>query len=181
MKVMNDNLVLIIIASVVGAVLIGVAVYYVLRFMRGSIKLNLQKTAFNPGETIRGNLQLITKKDIQGNKLVVSLIGKQIIKTNRGDKTETEHREVYRNEVLVEDARLYNAGHTARYDFEIPVPDPKSQELISNPMVQQMVSALRILGSTRSHMKWNIEARLDAVGIDLATSQPVSLHIDLMV
>lgn len=178
---MNDNLVLIIIASVAGAVLVGVAAYYILRFMRGSINLTLQKTAFNPGETIRGNFQLITKKDIQGNKLVVSLIGKQVIKTNRGDKTETEHREVYRNEVLIEDARLYRAGHNARHDFEIPVPDPKSHELMNNPMIQKMASALRILGSTRSHMKWSVEARFDAVGIDLAKSQPVSINIDLMV
>jgi hypothetical protein len=178
---MNDNLVLIIIAAVAGAALVGVAVYYVMRFLRGSIKLTLQKTAFDAGEIIHGNFQLTTKKDIQGNKLVVSLIGKQVIKTNRGDKTETEHREVYRNEVLIEDARLYNAGHTSKHDFEIPVPDPTSQELMNNPMIQKMASALRILGSTRSHMKWSVEARLDARGIDLATSQPVSINIDLMV
>jgi len=178
---MNDNYVLIIIAVVAGSALVGVGVYYVLRFMRGSIKLTLQKTAFDAGETIRGSFHLITKKDIQGNKLVVSLIGKQVIKTNRGEKSETEHREVYRNEVLIEGARLYNAGYSSKYDFEIPVPDPKSQELINSPMVQKMISAMRILGNTRSHMKWRIEARLDAKGIDLASSQPVSINIDLIV
>jgi predicted small secreted protein len=177
---MYENIVLIIIAAVAGVVLVGVAVYYVMRFMRGSIKLTLQKTAFNAGETIRGSFQLITKKDIQSNKLVVSLIGKQVIKTNRGDKTETEHREIYRNEVMIEDSRLYRAGHNAKHDFELPVPDPKSQELMNNPMIQKMALALRILGSTRSHMKWSVEARLDARGIDLVTSQPVSINIDFL-
>ncbi len=175
---MQDNFILIIIAVVAGAALLGVAIYYVLRFMRGSIKISLQKTAFEPGETIQGSVYLVTKKDIQGNKLVVSLIGKQEIKTRRGEKTETEQREIYRNEVLIEDARQYSAGYSATYDLEIPVPDPKSQELMNMPMMKQMISAIRILGNTRSRMKWRVEARLDAKGIDLATSQTVSINID---
>lgn len=178
---MSNNLLLILIAIVVGGGVIAVIAYYVVRFMRGSIKLSLPRTAFNPGDTITGSFDLHTKKPIQGNKLVVSLIGVQVTKTYEGGKTRTRSREIYRDETLVEDARAYPAGHTARHEFELTAPNTSAPEFMSSTLGQTLTAALRLLSNRHTYLKWKVEARLDAKGVDLATSTPVSVNIPQLV
>ncbi len=175
---MTDNTILIIVLSVAGIVLIGVAVYYLLRFMRGTIKMTLTQTAFNPGETISGSFTLHTKKPIEGNRLIVSLIGVQETKTRDGDKTESHSREIYRNEVLIEGNKAYPAGYQATHNFEIPTPDTGSQEFLNSGVGQALTAAFSLLGNRRTEFRWKVEARLDAKGIDLATSKRVTLNMN---
>jgi len=93
---------------IVAVVLIvgGIAAYYIARFMRGSIKLSMVRTAFGPGEMIEGSFDLLTKKTLQGNKLVVRLIGTREERTRDSDgDTKTRWREFYRDEVVLEEAK----------------------------------------------------------------------------
>lgn len=175
---MEDNLVLIIVAAVAGVVIVGLAVYYLMRFMRGSIKMTLTQTAFNPGDTIKGSFDLLTKKPIEGNKLIVSLIGTQVTKTKDGDNTRSDTREIYRNEVLIEEEKVYRAGYTARYDFELPTPNTGAQEFLNSTAGQAITAAFSLLGNRRVELKWRVEARLDAKGIDLATSKRINIHMN---
>jgi hypothetical protein len=175
---MAENTVLIIVLSVAGLVLVGVAVYYLLRFMRGTIKMTLTQTAFNPGETIKGSFIIQTKKPIEGNKLIVSLIGVQETKTRDGEKSESHSREIYRNEVLIEGAKVYPAGFESTHDFEIPTPDTGSQEFLNSGVGQALTAALSLLSNRRTEFRWKVEARLDAKGIDLATSKRVTLNMN---
>ena len=75
---MSENQVFILIAALLGGGILTAIIYYVVRFMRGSIKLSLARTMFNQGDTIAGSFELLTKKAIEGNKLVVSLIGVKV-------------------------------------------------------------------------------------------------------
>lgn len=175
---MGDNLVLIIVAAVAGVVLIGVAVYYLMRFMRGSIKMTLTQTAFNPGDTIKGSFDLHTKKPVEGNKLIVSLIGTQVTKTKENDSTRSDSREIYRNEVLLENAKVYPAGHTSTHDFEIPTPNTGAQEFLNSTTGQAISAAFSLLGNRRTEFIWKVEARLDAKGVDLAKSKRVTLNMN---
>ncbi|MFC1460960.1 hypothetical protein ACFLQR_00385 [Verrucomicrobiota bacterium] len=178
---MLENTVLIVIAVVVGGGIVAAIAYYVVRFMRGTIKLSLPRTAFNPGDTIAGSFDLNTKKAIQGNKLIVSLIGTQVTKTYKDGKTRTRSREIYRDEVLIEDAKAYHAGSTATHNFELSVPNMTSPEFLNSTVGQALTAAFRLLSDRSTRLKWKVEARLDAKGVDLATAKSVSINIRQLV
>jgi hypothetical protein len=169
---------LLIVGGVVGGVILSIAAYYILRFLRGSIKLSLPKTIFNPGEAITGSFELQTKKDLEGNKLLVSLIGTEITKSYHNGKQRTHTHEIYRDSVVVEEARPYSAGYLANYTFSIPTPDSKApaSELLNSTIGKTLTTAFQLLGNRSSQLKWKIEARLDAKGVDLATSKPISIN-----
>ena len=173
---MSQTLVLTVIGVAVGAGLVAVIAYQVARFMRGSIKLSLRRTAFNSGDPITGRFELHTKKAVQGNKLSVSLIGVQVTTSYSGGKQRTRSREIYRNEVLIEEGKTYPAGHTAGYDFQLVVPNANAPDFLNSPLGQALGTALRLLSNSDSRLKWKVEARLDAKGVDLATAQSVSIN-----
>lgn len=177
---MSDKMAVIFMASIVvfvGGIIIATIAYYIARFLRGSIKLSLPCTAFDPGSTIKGEFALHAKKDLEGNKLIVSLIGVQITKTYQKDgKTSSQSQEIYRNETLVEPAKSYPAGYTADYDFELPVPNINTPGLMNSPLNQPLNTAMNLLGGREIRQEWRVEARLDAQGVDLADSQKISLN-----
>jgi len=155
----SQNLVLTVIGVAVGVGLAAVIAYHVARFMRGSIKLSLRGSAFNSGDTITGRFELHTKKAIQGNKLSVSLIGVQVTTSYDGGKEQTRSREIYRNEVLLEEGKAYPAGHTAGYDFQLVVPNANAPEFLNSPLGQALSTALRLLSNSDSQLKWVVADR----------------------
>ncbi len=174
---MSENMIWILIGLALGGAVIAVIIYYLMRFLRGSIKLTLANTAFNPGETIKGSIELLTKKQIQGNKLIVSLIGDQVSKIYKDDKKETRTREIHRGEILIESARVYSAGHSAIHTFEINIPGNDNVAAGNSALGQALSMASSLLSSRETYYEWRVEARLDAEGIDLAKSQKISINL----
>ena len=174
---MEGNAIPIVIMSGIAVAIIAVVTFYIVRFMRGSIKLLLPRTTFNPGDTITGSFDLVTKKPIQGNKLTVSLVGVQVTRTYENGKTRTRSHEIYRHETLVEEARAYPAGHTARHNFEIIAPDTSAPEFLNSPLGKTLTAALHLLSNRNTYLKWRVEARLDAKGADLVSSTQVSINM----
>jgi len=177
---MLSSIVLTLVIVVVVGVIAAIAAYYVMRFMKGSIKLSLPQTGFEPGQTINGSFALEVKKPIQSKKLIVSLIGLKITKTRDGDKTRTRTDEIYRNEVVIEEARDYPAGHTAEHKFELATPNTGSSDFMNSALGQTVGAALRLLSSRSTRLKWKVEARLDTKGVDLAASKSVSINMPHM-
>lgn len=162
-------------------VIAGVAAYYIIRYMKGSIKFTMPRTGFGAGEMVTGSFELAVKKPIQGNRLVVSLIGDEIETYYRDGKRRTRSREVYRDEKVIEDARSYQPGHRAVHEFEIQAPSDGSSQVPSevpeNAVLQTVVGVAKALSGRRRRLKWRIEARLDAKGVDLATSKSVTINM----
>ncbi len=173
---MSENQIIIIIAVVIVAVAIGAGGYFLARFMRGTIKVLLPKTAFDQGESIKGSFELHTKKYIQGNRLIVSLIAERVTEIRRGDKTESRTDEIYRNEKLIEDATDYRAGFVKKYDFEIAVPNQSATELMDSPLVQSLAAAATLLGNRKTLIRWKLQALLDAKGIDIVSTKKLSVN-----
>jgi predicted small secreted protein len=173
---MEDNTILIIIAVVAGIAIIAIAGFYIARFLRGSIKLQLTQTAFDPGSNINGSFELKTRKPIEGKKLIISLIGYEVIETRRDGKTETRRNEIYRNEKNVEGEKVYQAGYEQRYDFEIAAPKSSSPEFMNSPLAGALASAASLLSNRRTRLQWKLEARLVAKGIDLVGSKKISIN-----
>ena len=94
---MSPEVLKIAIPAVIVLVVALIAGYYIARFMRGSIKITLAKNSFNSGEQVTGSFDLITRKEIDGNRLFVSLIGKEVTRQRHGEKTRTHTREIYRD------------------------------------------------------------------------------------
>jgi hypothetical protein len=167
---------LILILAAIGIVLAIVAGYYVIRFMRGSIKLTMVRTGYNAGDTITGSFELHTKKPIEGNKLTVSLIGTQVTRTRRGGKTRTESHEIYRNETVIEGPTRYPAEHRSTHEFEIATPNSQTPDFANNPIFQGLATAMGMLSDRQTYLKWRVEARLDAKGVDLVASKKVTVN-----
>jgi hypothetical protein len=174
---MPNNPILILILAAIGVVMAIVAGYYVIRFMRGSIKLTLVRTGYNAGETITGSFELHTKKPIEGNKLTVSLIGTQVTKTYQGEKSRTRSHEVYRNETVIEEAKHYPAEHRSTHEFKISTPNSSAPNFASSPVFQGLATAMGMLSDRQSYLKWRVEARLDAKGVDLVASKKVTVNV----
>jgi hypothetical protein len=173
---MQSHLILVLIIVVLGGVLAAVIIYHILRYLRGSIKLSLPCTAFNPGDAITGSFELMTKKEIQGNKLLVSLIGSKTVHTHHGGKKRTRTEEVYRDEVVIEGEKNYFAGYTATYAFQVKAPNLQAPDFLNSQVGQILGATIRLLSDQSSRITWKVEARLDAKGVDLATSRAVSIR-----
>ena len=161
-----------------GAVVVigSISAYYIARYLRGSIKLVLPQTSFAAGETIIGEFDVITRKEIPGKRLFVALVGMEIIEEKRGEKTERRTREVHRHEETLEQALTWPAGQTKHYAFKLPSPTAPAPELLNSTVVRAARIGMELLGANRRRMKWHVEVRLDAKGIDLATSQRVHIN-----
>ena len=173
---MSQTVTLIIVGGVIGLAVVLVAGYFIVRHMRGSIKMTLANSSFSAGEQITGSFTLMTKKDIEGQKLVVALVGKEITEERHGDRNRTDTREIYRDEKVLEEARNYPAGFSADYGFQLKAPAPGGSDSIGGAIGDAIELGLDVLGGDRTRIEWNVEARLKAGGIDLATGRQVYIN-----
>lgn len=169
-KIVMIILILIIIVSLV---------YHIIRFMRGKIKLTIPTKVFNLNDVINGSFELHTKKTIQGNKLLVRLIGKHISISYKDGETKKRTSEVYRDEITIEQDKTYQAGSVATYNFELPLPKEYKPELADSKIVKTAEAVFDFLDDGRDFMKWQVVVLLDAKGVDLNASQTISTNISI--
>ena len=176
---MGENIVLlIIIASLAGAV-VSVAVYYLLRFLRGKIQISLPVISFAPGDMVKGSIFLSTKKPMQGNKLVVRISAVRVSKSYRNGKSHTSRHVIFKNETIIEQPKQYPAGYNRKYNFQIPVPDLKADTQELNGTMGTIVKALSSVSNMSSRIDWKVEARLDAKGVDLSNSKKIFVNMPM--
>lgn len=163
-----------------GAVVVvgSIVAYYIARYLRGSIKLTLPQNSFAAGEAIAGSFDVITRKEIQGNRLYAALIGHEITEERHDEKTQTHTREIHRHEETLEKALTWPAGQTKNYTFTLPSPAAPAPEMLNSTVIRAARIGLELLGADKRRLKWTVEIRLDAKGIDLATSQRVHINSD---
>jgi hypothetical protein len=161
-----------------GAVaLVGsLAAYYLARYLRGSLTLVLPQASFAAGEAISGSCAVITRKQIQGNRLYAALIGVEVTEERRDGKTHTHTREIHRHEVNLEKALTWPAGQTKHYTFTLPAPSAPAPESLNPTIVRAARIGLELLGANRRRLRWTVEVRLDAKGVDLAASRRVHIN-----
>lgn len=163
---------------VIAVVVLGFVGYGMARRARGSIELSLPQTAFEPGETIRGSFVLHTKKPIEARRLVVSLTASEVTKTRQQDgKTRSRSTQVFRDERTLEGEKAYPPDTRETHEFEIDVPNPEQPEALDSPIGAGMSTALRALSRSRTYLRWRLEVRLVAKGIDLVTAKQVSVNL----
>jgi hypothetical protein len=174
---MSSEVLKIVIPAIFVLVVVLVAGYFIVRYMRGSIKITLEKNSFNEGEQIAGSFELTTRKEIEGNRLYVMLVGKEVTKERRGDKRRTHTREIYRDEVTIEEAKTFSAGETLNYDFQLGTPSSGGPDFLSSPLGKTLKVGMEMLGGRRSYLRWIVEVRLDAKGVDLSSRKKITVNM----
>lgn len=160
--------------AAIGLIALTVAGYFILRYLKGSIKIELDKTSFTAGETIKGKFRLIARQTIEANKLTVALVAEEVIKRKDSDgKNITETQEVYRDEEVIEGKHLYEKGFDNTHDFELLVPGTSESSMDNSKMGQALKTLGSMMDMNRRYLEWSIEVRLDAKGIDLTDSEKV--------
>ena len=173
---MTDSSILTIIITVAAIALIATGAFFFARYLRGKIKLQLPVTGFNPGDPIKGSFELHAKKPITGKRLIVRLTGTKHIRTKRGDKTETHSHEIFRKEELIEESRDYPAGFRESYAFEIAAPQSGQSEVPGGDLLKTLSSTVDMIGNRRVEIRWKLEARLIAKGLDLVGSRRIYIN-----
>ena len=144
---MSAEVLKIVIPAILVLAVVLVAGYYIIRFMRGSIKIALTKNSFNEGEQITGSFELTTRKETDGNRLYVMLVGKEVTKERRGDKTRTHTREIYRDEVTIEEAKTFSAGQTKSYDFQLATPSSGGADFLDSALGKTLKVGMELLAA----------------------------------
>lgn len=157
---------------IVGALLLaaaGVGAYYLARYLKGSIRITLSRNSFNAGEAVEGSFELLARKEISANALTASVAAYETVRERdfRG-RSKTHTREIYRTGQTLEQARVYPAGYRGGYRFRIPLPDGHFGA--GGPMLG---STLGFLSGASRNVSWKVEIRLDAEGVDLASSEKI--------
>jgi len=173
---MSSGLIAIIAIAAIVAVIAMVSGYYLARHSRGSIKMALPGGAYEPGGTIEGTFTMTTKKPLEGKRLFVAVIGREVTEEREGDTTRTRSREIYRDEQVIEEARTYPAGETKEYPFQLKAPDINNTDSVGGMLGEALDLGLDLLSSRDERLEWRVEARLDASGIDLADSTRIYLN-----
>lgn len=161
-------------------------------FSKGSIRIELKKYNFNPGENIEGKLRVSLKKPMKGKGLRVGLYGKRIDRymttdgivgssSKKSVGTSTRSDIFYKFEQPVSGSQEY---HNNEFDFSLFIaPDIlEKAEQKENKMVEGMqdtVNALKVVtgGTTRTdtQVKWVVKAILDLPGFDVSKGQDITL------
>lgn len=178
-----------IVIAVIVLILGGVIAYYVARFMKGKLTLELSRSSASSEELISGTVSLEAKKSIHG-LLKVSLVGreKRTRRKSDGDK-DTEWVEVYRYDQVLEETRDFEPGFVQNYPFDLLA--PTSEEVRSgSAMLKAMANkagdgvmggmmkmAAGAAGTFAGRVYWHVESRLDADGVDLFTKEKCSVNL----
>ncbi len=166
-----------IIFGVLGLAVVWVIIYFIIRFLRGSLKLQLSSTAINPGEKLTGHCDLTAKKEIEGYRLFASLIGTRVTKTNRNGSTQSHSTVIYRNEAQMEGNKTYPAGFNQRYEFSLDAPQQGGSGFMNSDLANNLGNAVGFLTGNRSRLSWKVEVRLDCKGVDLAASKKITVNM----
>lgn len=178
-----------ILITVAAIIIAAIIAYYLARFMKGKLQIELTQNAAKSEELISGSVTLLAKKPIHG-LLKVSLVGreKRTTRDRDGDKT-TKWVEVYRYDHVLEETRDFDAGYQQTYPFDLLAPtssEVRSGEHLLKAFAAQagegmLGSAIKAAAKASHYMagriQWHVESRLDAKGVDLIATQKCEIHL----
>ena len=151
-----------------GIVIIGIITYYVIRFLKGSLKINLEKNYFYFGDEINGTIKLKAKKIIESDRFLVALVEEELRSTGKSSRWV----EISRIEKTLEGKRNYPMNFSNSYSFKFLIPEIAKENLNSEFNLNIMNGFFKIL---KRYRRWRIISRVDATGVDLFSSKVISI------
>jgi hypothetical protein len=171
----NNPVIMYVVFGGLGAAVVGVVVYYILRWMKGSVRLEFENRAYRPGETIQGVVHLKCRKLVEANRFFVALLCHRVTRERRNGKTHTHRHEILRQELDVAPAGQFAAGTTQMFEFALPIPARQATVSTGNETLDSILRAVASFGASQ-RLEWSLEARVDARGVDLASRKRISIN-----
>ncbi len=199
MESFSDQPFLYIIVAVVGAGILGVAGYFVMRALKGSLALQLNRESVRSGETLTGTLVVNARKGLDADRLYVALVGERQVKSrNTRGQTSTKWVTFYRDEVDLLTNEFVRAGPGQSHAFALKAPTMEQAEGFAKTGLDELEAAIAGVGNERAtkfarelaglarssnilghgKRRWKVIARLETRGVDLATSERVNVSLD---
>jgi hypothetical protein len=156
---------------VLGVILIGVILIIIITLIKsgkGKIEIIPEKTSYNFGETITGNINVKLKKPIQSKNLRLRLYAERtsirITRNNEGRNERNNQKDIIFDFTQdIEKAKEYSPGE---YNFPFKINLPK-QVLGLNGIINNVNKVFGSLNQNSSYVKGYISANLDAGIIDV--------------
>ncbi|MEJ6717996.1 MAG: hypothetical protein QNK82_05855 [Akkermansiaceae bacterium] len=172
-----------IIIGVIALILFCLALYYIVRMMKGKVEIELPKRGYNSGEEISGAVTLTSRKELKMNRFFVALIGYERIERYDSDgNRKTRRKEIYRYEHNLTEAGALRAGNNQRFEFTIVAPGSQksadSSELSGQiaGAIKTTANVISAMSGTSRRLEWKLEARADLPGVDLASSKKLRVN-----
>jgi len=170
---MSGDTVFYIMFGLVAAAAVTFVTVFILRKLKGSLKIVMPRTSFASGGDMEGQILVKINKETLGNFLSVALVADEVTTRYEDGERETDTREVYRDEYQLEGNRTYPPGHEAALDFKLTIPAMNNRETALGKAIETLAHSF---GSRKSRVEWTVESRLDAQGVDLVTKKTVSVR-----
>ena len=162
------------------AIAAGVGLFFYLKFRKGSVALRLTGNSFAVGDTVDGVLAVTCRQDLFVDQIAVSLVcvahWQSSYYDNEGKrKTRNHSEEQLRREYELARGVSLTAGTNQEFPIDFQVPQSARSFRSDSSSGGMLGNVFRQLGSSHRY-GWKLEARLDMKGLDLTTSQRVSIY-----
>lgn len=144
----------------------SLGLYFILRYLKGTLDIRVENNNLKFGDTLNGTLKLKVKKAIQSNRLFVALVEEEY----RSNGKSGSWVEISRQETTIEESRNYPINFSNFYQFEFQIP---AKEILLNTTTNQFINI--ISSFLKRKTRWRIIARLDAEGVDLDKYMIISI------
>jgi len=159
---------------------IGIALYFFLKYRKGTIKITMLQTNYNYGDKIAGSFILHAKKTIVGEDLSVHLICQKKETTTRNGKRQVKwvHFKKYTHNIA--QRMTYEPGLRREHDIQIKI--PSYQEVFWDPIRPDLwdsifwnIAEKFIKNITHGEYRWQISVLLLAEWLDIGKVSKISV------
>ena len=163
-----------IVLSGIGALVLTLIAFWILRKMKGSITITPEKYNYAPGETIKGKILLKLKKPITADQLIIGL---RCQRTERSTSLNTGKSQPSTSNIFdfnqpLEGKKDY-APSEYPYDFAITIPQNVSPQL--EGIAGSLVKSASILMGQNASLRWYLYAELECDGVNLSKEIQVNV------
>jgi len=154
-------------------------------FGKEQITIDLEKYDYTPGESIKGTVKVNLKKPVEGRKLYVELIGRQVQRQSgisvanvamgsSRASSRSSYRIVYKFDMPLGSEKTY---HTGEYPFEIKIPADILQTTTAPTAEGKLggaIKAAQMLGGISTRTDWIVQTQLDVpMKLDIKKAQKI--------
>ncbi|MCR4335061.1 MAG: arrestin family protein [archaeon] len=147
-------------------------------FGAGKIDLKLEKTVFNPGETIQGEVFLKVNKPTKAKGVKVVLRATMETTSYSHGKRTNRTETLYNFEQEMDVEREYDPSDGERtYKFQLQVPtNIGNKPDFGNEALGQLMNVANMFSGRSSQVKWLLTAKLDIpMGFDVSKTVQISV------
>ena len=156
--------------AVVWGVVAGVVVQ---RYRKGKLVIRVVKARLGRGREITGLIKVLAYQPIASQELKISLIAVtecEVASGSAGGRRSTIAKEVFRKELTVTGPGYYRAGQEKEFEFAVPSPTVNE----ANSLIDRCRRPSFLLDSSTGKIRWCLDARLCAKGVDLTKTKVIS-------